>query len=193
MEASLNPSCPFCRASSSEKGDFDKYFMKRVEANDPLALCQWGLKQYEKGDFTSSFEYCSKAAELGVIEAHYKLSLLYKEGHGVEKDEKKDIYHMVEAAIGGHPEGRYNVGCHEFLGNGNIERAVKHWIIAAAQGHDESIKLLMGSFSWVVKKDDLAAALRAHQAAVDATKSPQREAAEAFDRIRDTIDDEDSN
>ena len=30
-----------------------------------------------------------------------------------------------------------------------------------------------------VSKDELAAAVRAHQAAVDATKSPQREAAEA--------------
>ena len=30
----------------------------------------------------------------------------------------------------------------------------------------------------LVNKDDFAAALRAHQAAVDATKSPQREAAE---------------
>ena len=30
-----------------------------------------------------------------------------------------------------------------------------------------------------VKKEDFAAALRGHQAAVDATKSPQRQAAEA--------------
>ena len=35
-----------------------------------------------------------------------------------------------------------------------------------------------------VSKDDLAAALRAHQAAVDATKSPQREAADIYDKIR---------
>eukprot|EP00984_Skeletonema_dohrnii_P029325 scaffold19814_cov71-Skeletonema_dohrnii-CCMP3373.AAC.4 len=111
--------------------------MKRVKANDPLALCQWGLKQYEKGDFTSSFEYCSKAAELGVIEAHFKLSLLYNLGEGVEKDEKKEFHHLEEAAIGGHPEGRYNLGCHEW-NNGNIERAVKHRIIAASQGHDQS-------------------------------------------------------
>jgi len=36
-------------------------------------------------------------------------------------------------------------------------------------------------------KDDLAAALRAHQAAVDATKSPQRDAAEAYYRNKDSI------
>ncbi len=65
--------------------------------------------------------------------------------------------------------------------NGNVERAVKHMIIAAGQGEDDSIKTLMGAFKWgFVSNEDLAAALRAHQAAVDETKSPQREAAERF-------------
>ena len=62
---------------------------------------------------------------------------------------------------------------------------MKHWIIAASQGHDKSIKTLMDEFrsgSGIVSKEDLAAALRAHQAAVDATKSPQREAAEEYCR-----------
>ena len=62
---------------------------------------------------------------------------------------------------------------------------MKHWIIAATQGHDFSIKKLMDEFRsgrGIVSKDDLAAALRAHQAAVDATKSPQREAAEEYRR-----------
>ena len=64
------------------------------------------------------------------------------------------------------------------LRSGDIKKAVKHYIIAAAQGQDESIKLLMFAFKeGDVSKDDLAAALRAHQAAVDATKSLQREAA----------------
>jgi len=55
---------------------------------------------------------------------------------------------------------------------------VKHWIISANLGDDGSIKILMEKFKeGFVSKDDLAAALRAHQAAVDATKSPQREEA----------------
>ena len=56
------------------------------------------------------------------------------------------------------------------------ERAVKHWIISAAQGYDSSIKWLMAAFKHgFVEKDVLAAALRAHKAAADATKSPQRQ------------------
>ena len=58
---------------------------------------------------------------------------------------------------------------------------MKHWIIAATQGEDDSIKFLLEKFrSGIVSKDDLAAALRAHQAAVDSAKSPQREAAETY-------------
>jgi predicted RNA-binding protein associated with RNAse of E/G family len=55
---------------------------------------------------------------------------------------------------------------------------MKHLVIAASLGDDDSIKLLMKAFrSGLVSKDDLASALRAHQAAVEETKSPQREAA----------------
>ena len=65
--------------------------------------------------------------------------------------------------------------------NDNFERAVKHFIIAANQGHDGSIKALMYAYKeGFVSKDDLAGALRAHQAAVDATKSTQRDVAEEY-------------
>jgi len=102
---------------------------------------------------------------------------LYQEGQGVEKDEKKEIYHLEQAAIGGHPEARHNLACYE-EGNGRIDRAVKHFIIAANLGYDLSIQVLKMCYKGgKVSKEDFAAALRRHQAAVDATKSPQREAA----------------
>jgi tetratricopeptide (TPR) repeat protein len=184
-EASLDPECPFCRETrpSNYKG-LDKQRMKRINMNDPVAMYEEGLVQDEKGDYSSAFEYFTKAAGLGNVDAHYKLSLLYDDGKGVEKDSRKEIHHLEEAAIGGHPIARHNLGCEEG-GSGNIERAVKHFTIAANLGDDESIKALMDNFKdGFVSKDDLAAALRAHQAAADATKSPQREAAEEYCRIR---------
>jgi hypothetical protein len=55
---------------------------------------------------------------------------------------------------------------------------VKHWIIAANLGCDKSTRMLKQCYtSGAVSKEDFAAALRAQKAAVDATKSPQREAA----------------
>ena len=108
---------------------------------------------------------------------------MYIHGHGVEKDEVKSIHYAEEAAIGGHPAARYNLGCDEWNHSKNYDRAVKHWIIAATQGDDNSINSLMREFKMGhVSKEDLASALRAHQAAVDATKSTQREAVKKFYR-----------
>ena len=175
----LQRRCPFCRSGEES----DRYRMKRLEANDPVALRDEGLKQYNGGDYRSAFQWYTKAAQLGDVDAHYQLSILYAEGLGVEKDREKEIYHREEAAICGHFAARHNLGCDEYNNNRNAERAAKHFIIASAQGNDGSIKLLMELFKrGDVEKDILAAALRAHQAAVDATKSSQREAGEEYIR-----------
>ena len=179
MEMRLQHACPFCRESAPENDEEgDKRRMKRIEANDPVAIRQEGIKQYTKGYYVAAFEYFRKAARLGDAQSHYHLADLYRMVEGGEKDEGKGMYHLEEAAIGGHPDARYLLGCLE-ESNSNIERAVKHWIISATQGHDKSIKTLMEGFkNGFVSKEDLAATLRAHQAAIDATKSPQREAAD---------------
>ena len=144
-EEGFKYTCPFCReVSPTSKEESDKQRMKRIEANDPVAMRREGVDQGKKGDYMSAFEYCSKAAKLGDAEAHYKLVLMY-EGYGVEKDRGKRIHHLEEATIGGHPTARYYLGWHEW-DNDNTERAVKHWIIAATQGHDDSIKALMDKF-----------------------------------------------
>ena len=190
-EKRLEQSCPFCRepVPNTEK-ESAKLRMKRVKANDPVAIRQEGVMRYNKGEYIKA--YYTKAAELGDAEAHYQLSILYQSGKGVEKDEGKKIYHLEEAAIAGHPFARYVLGVCEWRrfrveNNRNDERAVKHWIIAARQGDGNSIKELMKIFKHgqkydfeYISKEDLAAALRAHKTVVDATKSPQRDTAEEF-------------
>jgi len=179
FEGKLERKCPFCRKPApSTMDEVDKQTMKRIEANDPIAMYQEGIGCYNKGDYSSAFEHLTKAAKLGDVEAHFELAGMYHYGQGVEKDEEKSIHHAELAAIGGHPTVRCNLAYHEER-NGDMKRAERHLIIAATQGSDESIKFLMHGFKkGFVSKDDLAAALRAHQAAVDATKCPQREAAE---------------
>eukprot|EP00984_Skeletonema_dohrnii_P005261 scaffold1840_cov137-Skeletonema_dohrnii-CCMP3373.AAC.2 len=181
IEGKLERKCPFCRTPIPGTDEADEMMMKRVEANDPVAMHREGLNQYDKGDYTGAFEYFKKAAELGNVAAHYQLSNFYYDGRGVEKDKQKERHHLEEAAIGGHPYARFNLGCEE-AESGSIERAVKHLIIAATQGDDDSIQSLLEIFKdGLVSKDDLASALRAHQSAVDATKSPQRDAAGEYD------------
>ena len=84
-----------------------------------------------------------KAAELGNAIAHYLLSILYDKGEGVKKDEKKVVFHLEQAAMGGNPFARNSLPKLETL-NGRHDRAVKHNIIAAKLGEDcalESLKL----------------------------------------------------
>jgi TPR repeat protein len=66
---------------------------------------------------------------------------MYGDGIGVEKDEKKKIYHPEEAAIAGHPVARYILGILEGR-NKRFKRSAKHFIIAAKLGHNRSIQLL---------------------------------------------------
>ena len=180
-EARCRKKCLFCREPlPNTEEEAEKLRMKRVEVNDPLALHRMGAVQYNKGDFRSAFEYWTKAAALGDAEAHEGLGCLYRWGRYVEKDEGKGMYHLEEAAIAGHPQARFTRGCYE-LNDGNNERAMKHFIIAAAQGHDDAMKKLMDRFrEGYVSKEDLAATLRAHHATVDAMKSPQRKTAEEY-------------
>ena len=152
--------------------------MKRVKANDPAAIFQLGLEQYNKGYYSRAFEYYAKAAELGNAHAHYQLSNMYYDGQGVEKNEGKEIHNLEEAAIGGHPDARYNLGVHE-NDNGNVERAVKHWFIAAKLGDDDSMEKVKKMYQGgLISEEDFTSTLRAHRATKDATKSPQREVAE---------------
>ena len=63
--------------------------------------------------------------------------------------------------------------------NGRPERAVKHLIIAANVGYEKSMKALWTCYAkGYISKDDLTVTLRTHQAAINETKSSQREAAE---------------
>ena len=181
-EESLESSCPFCRMPTplSER-EIDHYRMKRIEANDPVAIRSMGVDCYNhQQNYSSAFQFFTKAVQLGDVDAHYQLALSYMAGEGAEKDKKKEAYHLEEAAIGGHPVARYNLAIREGRA-GRSERAAKHFIIAANLGHDDSIARLKECFMMGdVGKEDYAAALRAHQAAVDATKSPRREKAEAM-------------
>eukprot|EP00984_Skeletonema_dohrnii_P003597 scaffold1220_cov104-Skeletonema_dohrnii-CCMP3373.AAC.2 len=182
---SLDRRCPFCR-HPVDKGSQREARMKRIEANDPVALRVTGNEAIDKGDYKSAFEYFSKAARLGDISAHFSLSLMYDKGEGVEKDKKKEVYHLEHAAIGGQPNARYNLGCEEW-DNGRLRRAVKHFIISAKLGYDKPLDALKVCYrEGLVSKEDFAAALRGQQAAVDATKSPQREAVESAREKADT-------
>ena len=102
--------CAYCREPVPKtQEEVNQNYIKRAKANDPLALLQRGLQCDEEGDHEGAFEYYTKAAALGNMNAHHNLSVMYREGKGVEKDMKKAVYHMEQAAIGGHADARFNL------------------------------------------------------------------------------------
>ncbi len=175
-ERSLTKVCPFCRhpLPSSEE-EARKLLLKRVEANDVASLVEVGYKHNSEGDFGTAFKYWAKAAELGDdAEAHFCLATMYQHGKGVEKDLIKEVYHLEKAAIAGHPNARFNLGCTDQAA-GRTDRAVKHFIIAANLGHDTSLKFVRMFYAdGKVSKDDFALTLRAYQSTVEAAKSRQK-------------------
>ena len=180
-EQGLEQRCAFCREPAlKSKEEGLKQVMRRAKKNDPVAMTQMGQICRDEGDYGKALEYWTKAAELDNTSAHAGLGMLYYNGEGVEKDEKKAVYHLEQAAIGGQPQARRYLALHE-KNNDRFERAKKHVIIAVNLGCNPSLKLIKDLFvEGIVSKEEYAAALRGHQATVDATKSSQREKGEAF-------------
>ena len=178
-EAGLEKRCAFCREPlPKSKEEWNKRIMKSIKRNDPAAMYQMGQKRKVEGDYETALKYLTTAAELEYAAAHYSLSIMYHNGQGVEKDMKKQVYHWEEAAIGGHPTARHNLGIYEG-NNGRFERARKHFIIAANLGYHTSLNALKELYAkGHASKEDYADALRAYQAALEATKSTMREVAE---------------
>lgn len=175
----LERRCPCCQEQMSESfgEEINTYFLNRAKKNDAYAMNRVGLMHYNKGDCNEALEYWINASELGDVYAHYYLAAVYL-GQGVEKDEEKEVYHLEHAAIGGHPAARHYLGCKE-RDKGNAERAATNFIIAANLGYHASLKELQKLLAnGHVSEEDYDAAVRAYRAAVDATKSPEREQAE---------------
>ena len=177
-EAGLEHRCAFCREPKPKsQEESDKRIMKKIKKNDPVAMTYMG-KRNKEGDYGIALEYYTKAVELGDVDAHVGLASMYHNGNGVEKDEKRAVYHWEQAAIGGHPQARAGLAMHE-MDNGRFNRAAKHFIIGANLGEDILLKPIKDLFvQGIVSKEEYAAALRGHQAAVDATKSAERKKAE---------------
>ncbi len=195
IEQGLENRCAYCREPIVEsQEECDRRIMKRIKKNDSVGLSHMGAVSLDEGNYRKALEYLTKAAELGDADAHFRLSMMYHIGDGVGKDIKKEVYHLEQAAIGGHPQARNNLtfkevrNSHkgELLGdpkmkNDSLKRAAKHALINANLGYDPSLKAVKGFFlAGIVSKEDYAAALRGCQAAVDATKSAERKKSEDF-------------
>ena len=187
-KATLPPlCCPFCREQQDVSSD-ERYkrVKHRIEMNDADAVVLMGWA-YHNGDYgltpdrTKAFQLWLKAADLGSIEANNNVALAYMEGRGVQVDQKKSVSYWEKAAIGGDSNSRYNLYAYEMNECRNMRRGTRHLMIAASAGLDHSLTTMGELFRMrQVSKQDYETTLRAHKAAVDETKSEQRDQAAAI-------------
>jgi len=178
--------CPFCRTppASSYEGNL-KRLEKRMGLNDADAIYSLG-NIYEEGSYglrpnqAKALELWHRAAELGYAPAYHNLSCSYRNGRGVEVDEKKARHYLEIAAMKGSGRSRHNLGVIEAQQAGNARRAVKHFMIAARDGVFQSVKNIKEMYEkGFAAKADYAEALRSYQAYLDEIKSEQRDGAAA--------------
>ena len=175
--------CPFCRipAPVSDEETIEKE-NQRAEVGDALAILIVG-GSYDRGirghpqDYAKALELFYRSAELGNALAYYNIGLYYEIGKGVKIDEKKARYYYEVAAIRGNPHARHNLGEFEEEA-GNIDRAIKHHMMAIAGGNVKSLKSIQELFKeGYATKEEYTKALRSYQEYLKEIKSSQRDEA----------------
>ncbi|KAL7527499.1 hypothetical protein ACHAXR_001986 [Thalassiosira sp. AJA248-18] len=182
--------CPFCREPEhTSNAELIKRMEKRVEAGDAFAMHALG-GQYQRGigvpqDSNKALELWHRAAKLGCAQSHGKIATVYIHGEGVETDGERAEYHFELAAMQGSVIARHNLGGFETSTGGNMNRAMKHFMIAAEYGCDKSLERIKnGFFDGHVTKDEFERALRAHKESKDEMQSDQRDASQRYVMIR---------
>ena len=182
-----NHKCPYCRTPwPSSDEEIVRRFKNRMKAGDPVAMCNLGVC-YRDGtygfpqDYTKALELYHRAAELGLAGAYTNIGYAYDYGQGVEVDKKKAKHYYELAAMEGDLMARYNLGNIE-KNAGNIERALKHYLIAVRGGYADSLNKIKELYlNGHATKDDYRKALKVYQEYLGEIKSAQRDEAAAAD------------
>jgi tetratricopeptide (TPR) repeat protein len=173
-----NSKCPFCNADRNKTRE-EKIgeVMKRAEANDPASIYMLG-NHYHHGlgglqqDHAKAMELYARAAELGFSKAHNNLAGIYRKGGYL----KKAKFNFEAAAMLGNEAARLNIGCFE-VKSGNMERAVKHWTIAASAGCYQSMQYLRLCFEGgAVSRESIDSTLAAYNSSCAEMRSEARDA-----------------
>ena len=158
-----------------------------MEVGDPIATYNLGVchRDGERGypqNHTKALECWHRAAILGFFESFLNIGYAYDTGSGVEVDKKKAKHCYKLSAMGGNATARYNLGRDE-LQRGNLDRAVRHHMIAIRGGYHNSLEAIKQLYSnGHATKEDYTKALQAYQAYLSEIKSPQRDEAAAYSK-----------
>ncbi|KAL7523815.1 hypothetical protein ACHAXR_000343 [Thalassiosira sp. AJA248-18] len=117
------------------------------------------------------------------------LPMLMPRGWSSKRTQRKPAItgRLRHAAMGGGVTARHNLGVFE-MNAGNMNRAMKHFMISASYGYDDSLKEIKTGFSdGHVTKDDFEKSLRAHKESKDEMQSDQRDEARRLARSWESL------
>ncbi|EJK77388.1 hypothetical protein THAOC_00784 [Thalassiosira oceanica] len=164
--------CAFCRTPiAGNDADTLAMVQARVQKKDPDAIFFLGQRYYHGGfglqkDMQRAVKLYTEAAELGSIDALFNLGSAYFRGDGVQQDKAKAAQFWMKSAMQGHVVSRHNLGGDEGQ-KGNYDRAVRHFLISAKMGYEDSLENIKEAFmAGVATKEQYAEALKGCQDAV---------------------------
>ena len=187
MRDKVEQKCPFCRTPAPTLEEVNGRMNKRAESGDAKAIGMLGTSYCDghdglPQDHAKALKLWQQAAELGYATSNYNIGNAYYAGrYGVERDLEKANHYWELAAMGGDVRARFSLGTSEGR-NGNLDRAIKHYMIAVNSGHENSVKMIQQMYlRGHATKDDYAKALCVYQANLVEIKSVQRDKAAAAD------------
>ena len=182
-----NHKCPYCRTPwPSSDEEIVRRYKIRMKKNDAEAIRCMGCLYTEGSmglpqNYAKALELYHRAAELGHTPAYLNIGYAHDYGEGVEGDLKKATYYYELAAMMGDVVARHNLGNIEKKA-GNIDRAIKHYLIAVRGGYADSLNKIKELYlNGHATKDEYTTALRLYQAYLGEIKSDQRDKAATFD------------
>jgi len=180
-----NTLCPFCRELTLTSDEQHIKQISKLVDNGNARACNVLGDSYSRGslgltrDYRKANELFLKAGELGCADGYRSLGDAYDRGVGVEANATKAKYYYELAALNGSVTARSYLSGVEGRAF-KFNRAIKHLLIAARSGDEESLGYVKLKFSvGMVTKDEYANTLRAYHEKQKETWSDARDKAAA--------------
>ena len=130
---------------SKEKQELIENVRKLVGLDNDIS-CDKAREYDDKGEYDKAFAIYNLLAQNGNMRAQNNLGIYYKNGLGVEKNEKKAFEYYKKAADNGNSKAQYNVGiCYEgSIGVEKNEKKAFEYYKISADNNDESAQYAFG-------------------------------------------------